>query len=147
MPAEILKTLREKKAKELAEQLGLEKLEVGKARQLIKDWEVKPDEPSVVAAGILEKFANETKVTMENVGARAGLVPATEGDSDEGETETDTGEPPADEVSESPAGPEPSPESSIDVLAQIEKLGQLHDTGVLTDEEFQAKKAELLQRV
>jgi hypothetical protein len=55
-------------------------------------------------------------------------------------------EPPTDEDSES-GGPEPSSEASEDVLTQIEKLGQLHDAGVLTDEEFDAKKAELLERL
>ena len=39
-----------------------------------------------------------------------------------------------------------APESD-EVLAQIEKLGQLHDAGVLTDQEFQAKKAVLLSRL
>ena len=34
-----------------------------------------------------------------------------------------------------------------DVLAKIETLGQLHEAGVLTYEEFQAKKAELLDRL
>jgi hypothetical protein len=32
-------------------------------------------------------------------------------------------------------------------LAQIKQLGELRDTGVLTDEEFAAKKAELLERL
>jgi hypothetical protein len=30
------------------------------------------------------------------------------------------------------------------MLAQLEKLGKLHDSGVLTDEEFAAQKAKLL---
>jgi len=34
-----------------------------------------------------------------------------------------------------------------DILTQIEKLGELHKSGVLTDEEFEAKKAELLGRL
>jgi uncharacterized membrane protein YeaQ/YmgE (transglycosylase-associated protein family) len=34
-----------------------------------------------------------------------------------------------------------------EVTEQIRKLGELHDEGVLTDEEFQAKKAELLSRL
>ena len=36
---------------------------------------------------------------------------------------------------------------SVDVADQLKKLGELHATGVLTDEEFQAKKAELLKRL
>jgi hypothetical protein len=31
-----------------------------------------------------------------------------------------------------------------DVFAQLEKLGQLHDKGILTDEEFAAQKARVL---
>jgi hypothetical protein len=34
-----------------------------------------------------------------------------------------------------------------DVLATIEKLAELHAKGILNDEEFSAKKAELLRRV
>lgn len=34
-----------------------------------------------------------------------------------------------------------------DVTEQLRKLGELRDQGVLTDEEFQAKKAELLSRL
>ena len=34
-----------------------------------------------------------------------------------------------------------------EVVEQIRKLGELHDQGVLTDDEFQAKKAELLARL
>jgi len=34
-----------------------------------------------------------------------------------------------------------------DVVGQIEKLASLHDAGILTDEEFAAKKAELLERL
>ena len=36
---------------------------------------------------------------------------------------------------------------STDILAQIEKLAGLHQSGVLTDEEFQSKKTELLNRL
>jgi len=31
-----------------------------------------------------------------------------------------------------------------DVYVQLEKLGQLHDQGILTDEEFNAKKQQIL---
>lgn len=34
-----------------------------------------------------------------------------------------------------------------DVVGQLEKLGSLRDAGILTDEEFAAKKAELLKRL
>lgn len=35
----------------------------------------------------------------------------------------------------------------IDSLAQIEKLAELNKAGVLTNEEFQNKKAELLKKI
>lgn len=34
-----------------------------------------------------------------------------------------------------------------DPMQALQKLGQLHEAGVLTDEEFAAKKAEILQRM
>ena len=36
---------------------------------------------------------------------------------------------------------------TVDVADELKKLGELHATGVLTDDEFQAKKAELLKRL
>jgi hypothetical protein len=49
----------------------------------------------------------------------------------------------------SPAGvPAPGTfRGTADVLDQIKRLAELRDTGVLTDEEFDAKKAELLRRL
>ena len=41
------------------------------------------------------------------------------------------------------APPQPAP----DVLVQLEKLGQLRDSGIVTEEEFEAKKADLLSRL
>jgi hypothetical protein len=46
-----------------------------------------------------------------------------------------------------PAAPAPAPDSSDDtddMIAQLEKLGSLHQQGVLTDAEFDAQKAKLL---
>lgn len=40
-----------------------------------------------------------------------------------------------------------SPASSADIIEAIERLGQLAARGILTDEEFRAKKAELLARL
>jgi hypothetical protein len=37
-----------------------------------------------------------------------------------------------------PAGP------STDTISQLKELGQLHEQGILTDEEFAAQKAKLL---
>jgi hypothetical protein len=53
-----------------------------------------------------------------------------------------------------PTGPAASPERSSSartdadaVLAALERLGDLHQRGILTDEEFAAKKASLLSRL
>jgi hypothetical protein len=42
------------------------------------------------------------------------------------------------------APPPPAAPAADDVTAQIEKLAQLHTSGVLTDEEFAAGKAKIL---
>jgi hypothetical protein len=49
----------------------------------------------------------------------------------------------------SPAPPMASgnPQNQSDVLATLERLGELQQKGVLSDEEFRAKKAELLSRL
>jgi hypothetical protein len=41
----------------------------------------------------------------------------------------------------------PPPEPDADVLEQLRRLGELRKAGVLTDAEFEAKKAELLGRI
>jgi hypothetical protein len=43
-----------------------------------------------------------------------------------------------------PPPPAPEPAGGADMLDQLEKLGQLRDAGVLTDEEFAAQKARIL---
>lgn len=42
------------------------------------------------------------------------------------------------------AAPQPSTSDQDDVYVQLEKLGQLKDQGILTQEEFDAKKRQLL---
>ena len=57
---------------------------------------------------------------------------------------------PAPETRPAPAAQPASPSSSTDtssLLALIEQLGQLKEKGLLTDEEFAAKKSELLKRL
>ncbi len=65
---------------------------------------------------------------------------------------------PAQQETQAPAyAPQPSqqsyaqassgPQSHADILGAIEKLGQLHQMGVLSDDEFSRKKAELLARL
>ena len=46
-----------------------------------------------------------------------------------------------------PAPVAPAPPSGDDILEQVRKLGELRDMGILTQEEFDAKKAELLSRM
>jgi Short C-terminal domain len=53
-----------------------------------------------------------------------------------------------------PPPPSPSVQPSFaaaqptgDIFAALEKLGDLHDKGILSDEEFASKKAELLSRL
>ncbi len=43
-----------------------------------------------------------------------------------------------------PPAPSPTAEPVVDVLAQLERLGRLRDSGVLTEGEFTAQKARLL---
>ena len=40
--------------------------------------------------------------------------------------------------------PAPAPAPAADPMAQLKELGELHQSGVLTDEEFAAQKAKLL---
>jgi hypothetical protein len=42
------------------------------------------------------------------------------------------------------AAPPPAASGTTDVIAQLERLGQLRDAGVLTEAEFAAQKAKLL---
>lgn len=46
-----------------------------------------------------------------------------------------------------PAAPAASPVRAEDVMATLEKLGELRTQGILTQEEFDAKKAELLKKL
>ncbi|MEV7973256.1 DUF2510 domain-containing protein [Cellulomonas sp. NPDC089187] len=56
--------------------------------------------------------------------------------------------PAAPTVPSAPAAPSaPTPSASDEIFAQLERLGQLRDAGVLSGEEFDAKKAELLRRL
>ncbi len=43
-----------------------------------------------------------------------------------------------------PPTPAPAASGESDMLAQLKQLGELHDQGVLTDEEFAAQKAKIL---
>ena len=45
---------------------------------------------------------------------------------------------------EQPPAPQPAAGGSPDMITQLKELGQLHEQGVLTDEEFAEQKARLL---
>ncbi len=62
--------------------------------------------------------------------------------------------PPQQQPSQQPMPPQAPPQqvpqhtaASSDVTEQIKKLAELHDQGILTDEEFQTKKKELLAKL
>lgn len=44
------------------------------------------------------------------------------------------------------APPPPAAPAADDMLDQLKQLGELHDAGVLTDEEFAAQKAKILSQ-
>lgn len=48
---------------------------------------------------------------------------------------------------EAPEQPQQTSNVNEDPMQQLEKLGKLHESGVLTDEEFSTKKAELLKQL
>ncbi|MFJ4284049.1 SHOCT domain-containing protein [Paenarthrobacter nicotinovorans] len=51
-------------------------------------------------------------------------------------------------VASAPTAPAAAPAGlPVDVMAQLQQLGQLRDAGVLTDDEFAAKKSDLLGRI
>jgi len=52
--------------------------------------------------------------------------------------------PPAPEVAPAGAPAPGAPALSDDVYEQLKKLGELREAGILTDEEFQAKKTQIL---
>lgn len=45
------------------------------------------------------------------------------------------------------AAPETRAQSAVDILAMLERLAELRNKGVLTDDEYQGKKADLLARL
>lgn len=51
---------------------------------------------------------------------------------------------PAAPVAAAPAAPAPAPAVENDLVTQLKQLAGLRDAGILTEEEFAAKKAQLL---
>ncbi|AVH23943.1 SHOCT domain-containing protein [Nocardia cyriacigeorgica] len=52
--------------------------------------------------------------------------------------------PPPAAAAPAPAAPAPAAGGAEDLVAKLQQLGQLHDSGVLSDEEFAAAKRQLL---
>lgn len=50
----------------------------------------------------------------------------------------------AQQAAVAPAAPAPAAESMDDKIAQLKQLAELHQQGILTDDEFAAQKAKLL---
>lgn len=51
----------------------------------------------------------------------------------------------AQQQADAPAAPPPAPAApQVDTMTQLKELGELHASGVLTDEEFAAQKAKIL---
>ena len=53
-------------------------------------------------------------------------------------------QPPPPPVQQAPPPPPPPAAPAVDPIEQLTKLGQLRDSGVLTEEEFEAQKAKIL---
>jgi ribosomal protein L7/L12 len=94
--------------------------------------------PSVILAAAGPNDAERLRASLEQVGATVVVEMAAERD-DVREVAPAAVVPPTAEPVDAPAQP--------DVIDQIKRLGELRDAGVLTDDEFTAKKAELLSRL
>ena len=93
----------------------------------------------------LDKLGIEYELIHDRNPSQAEAVPEVQGSENEkASAETaGTSTPEPKDAQESAETHRPSD----DVFAQIKKLGELHGAGLLTDEEFQDKKSELLQRL
>ena len=88
--------------------------------------------------GTITIYASGNKAEIKNVDKNAGKTLV--------ETVRDriTNRPPAPTTPRTPA---PPAAGQGDVFEQLRKLGELRDAGILTDEEFVAKKTELMGRL
>lgn len=76
-------------------------------------------------------------VTIHASGKRAEIT----------KVQKDDGRELTDRLRERLAMPAPVPSAADGIIEQIRRLGELRDAGILTDEEFETKKAELLRRL
>jgi len=73
----------------------------------------------------------------------AGKARARSQDQQQAEAEPAYAEPPPQQAYAEPPPPAPGGMND-DTIARLQQLGQLHEQGVLTDEEFAAQKAKIL---
>jgi ribosomal protein L7/L12 len=100
----------------------------------LKDAKALADSPSSI--GVFPRDSAERLVLeLQSIGAQCQLRP--------GDGAIDA----ASSTGPAPAEPESGPENANDVLEQIRKLGELRAQGILTHDEFEAKKTELLGRL
>lgn len=99
--------------------------------------------------GKLTVFASGNKAEIVNVQKQTGKVIADTIRERLASGPSYPATPPPAPVQQAPAPPAATqqPVQGDDVFAALEKLGKLRDAGVVTAEEFEAKKAELLARI
>jgi hypothetical protein len=105
---------------------GIEPGSEEKVNKLAKHYGDGEEMPRVIAEGITAPNAGALYSKLQQRGAKVQLRESSEKKETPSQGEADQGD---------------------DVLAQIQKLGELHDAGVLTDAEFESKKAQLLARI
>ncbi|QDG66058.1 hypothetical protein NIBR502772_07360 [Pseudarthrobacter sp. NIBRBAC000502772] len=94
---------------------------------------------SGLALGAVTVFVSGNKAEITNVAKQLGKAFV--------DAARDRIAPSAPRASESQVAAHPAVQETEDVYANLAKIGQLRDAGVLTPEEFETKKAELLARI
>ena len=123
----------------------LSRTEVRKVRRLMKHWQVTGGVPGTVCAATTEDGAAKLVALFERLGAEVNLVEAQARTAEEGDDDSQA-LPTNGEATAGNAEPSGSA-ASADVLEQVRKLGELREAGILTEEEFESKKADLLRRL
>ena len=102
--------------------------------------------PTLVAESVTPAHAERLRVALEDAGAEVEISEQPPVSDGEGESTAAAPAPEPAEAIEPDVEPAPGGDAH-DPADQIRKLGELRDEGLLTDEEFAAKKAELLDRL
>jgi Short C-terminal domain/Domain of unknwon function (DUF3824) len=92
---------------------------------------------TAVVAGTATAVSNRVSRRQANRWAEKDQQAYDEQQPDEQDQQPDEQEPP-------PPPEEPAAPAESDVLSQLQQLGQLKESGVLTEEEFAAQKAKIL---